>query len=150
MRICSLRNENPLENAEFKFSVNNEGEEVNKKPRSRRNIAEHSEGNADNKRQRNRRLESQALWSFYIVKNPDFLVCGFPRRYIDQSLQSSISARRIIIFEMHRTIFVLSFFLFLNPDAEIMPNLLFNTLLTITPHNTQKEEEEKKEQRMDL
>ena len=33
-----------------------------------------------------------------------------------------------------------------------MLNLLFNTLLTITPHNTQQEEEEeeKKEQRMDL
>ena len=27
------------ENADFKFSVNNEGEDVNKKPRSRRNIA---------------------------------------------------------------------------------------------------------------
>ena len=27
------------ENANFKFSVNNEGEDVNKKPRSRRNIA---------------------------------------------------------------------------------------------------------------
>ena len=49
------------ENANFKFSVNNEGEDVNKKPRSRRNIAYHSEGNADNKRQRNRRLESEAL-----------------------------------------------------------------------------------------
>ena len=24
MKICSLRNENPLENADFKFSVNNE------------------------------------------------------------------------------------------------------------------------------
>ena len=32
-----------------------------------------------------------------------------------------------------------------------MLNVLFNTLLTITLHNTQKEEEEeKKEQRMDL
>ena len=30
------------------------------------------------------------------------------------------------------------FCLFLNPDAEIMLHLLFNTLLTITPHNTQK------------
>ena len=49
------------ENADFKLSVNNEGEDVNKKPRSRRNIAQHSEGNADNKRQRNRRLESEAL-----------------------------------------------------------------------------------------
>ena len=47
------------ENADFKFSVNNEGEDVNKKPRNRRNIA--YEGNADNKRQRNRRLESEAL-----------------------------------------------------------------------------------------
>ena len=27
MKICSLRSENPLENADFKFSVNNEGEE---------------------------------------------------------------------------------------------------------------------------
>ena len=34
------------ENADLKFSVNNEGEDVNKKPRSRRNIA-YSEGNAD-------------------------------------------------------------------------------------------------------
>ena len=74
------------ENADFKFSVNNEGEDVNKKPRNRRNIAYHSEGNADNKRQRNRRLESEALWSFYTVENTDFLVCWFPRRYIDQSL----------------------------------------------------------------
>ena len=49
------------ENADFKFSVNSEGEDVNKKPRNRRNITYHSEGNADNKRQRNRRLESEAL-----------------------------------------------------------------------------------------
>ena len=32
----------------------------------------------------------------------------------------------------------------------MMLNLLFNTLLTITPHNTQKRREEKKEQRMNL
>ena len=49
------------ENADFKFSVNNEGEDVNKRPRSRRNIDEHSEGNGDNNRQRNRRLESKEL-----------------------------------------------------------------------------------------
>ena len=49
------------ENADFKFSVNNEGEDVNKKPRSRENIAQHSEDNATNKRQRNRKLESEAL-----------------------------------------------------------------------------------------
>ena len=82
------------ENADFKFSVNNEGEDVNKKPRSRENIAQHSEGNATNKRQRNRRLESEALWSFYSVENPDFLVCRFPRRYIDQRLQSFSSVLR--------------------------------------------------------
>ena len=34
--------------------------------------------------------------------------------------------------------FVLCFCLFRNPDAEIMLHLLFNTLLIITPHNTQK------------
>ena len=39
------------ENAEFKFSVNNEREDVNKKPRSREHIAQHSEGNATYKRQ---------------------------------------------------------------------------------------------------
>ena len=38
----------------------------------------------------------------------------------------------------HRAIFLLCFFPFLNADAEIMLNLLFNTLLTIIPHNTQK------------
>ena len=38
------------ENADFKFNVNSEGEDVNKKPRNRRNISWHSEGNADNKR----------------------------------------------------------------------------------------------------
>ena len=35
--VCEMKN--PLENADFKFSVNNEGEDVNKKRRSRRNIA---------------------------------------------------------------------------------------------------------------
>ena len=34
--------------------------------------------------------------------------------------------------------FVLCLCLFLNLDAEIMLNLLFNTLLTIKPHNKQK------------
>ena len=42
------------QNADLRFTVNNEGEEANKKPRSRKNIAQHSEGNPDNKRQRNR------------------------------------------------------------------------------------------------
>ena len=55
------------ENADFKFGVNNEGEDVNKKPRSRENIAQYSEGNATNKRQRNRRLESEALYDRFTV-----------------------------------------------------------------------------------
>ena len=38
------------ENADLKFSVNNEEEDVNKEPCSRENIAKHSEGNAKNKR----------------------------------------------------------------------------------------------------
>ena len=33
-------------------------------------------------------------------------------------------------------IFMLRFCVFLNPEAEIMLNMLFNTLLKITPHNT--------------
>ena len=37
------------ENADLKFSVNNEGEDVNKKP-----LSPASKGKADNKRQRNR------------------------------------------------------------------------------------------------
>ena len=40
----------------------------------------------------------------------------------------------------------LCFLFFLNQVAEIMLIMLFNTLLKITLHNTEKEEEEKKEQ----
>ena len=36
MKICSLRNENPLANADFKFSVNNEQEESLAQRRQRR------------------------------------------------------------------------------------------------------------------
>ena len=36
-----------------------------------------------------------------------------------------------------------AFVFFLNPDAKIMLNLLFNTLLTISPHNTQKRRKRK-------
>ena len=102
------------ENADFKFSVNNEGEDVNKKPRSRENIAQHSEGNATNKRQRNRRLESDAL--LMIV-----LHCGKPRylslpvsppmyRSTSAKLQFSFTARSIIIFR--RTALPYLFFVF--------------------------------------
>ena len=64
-----------------------------------------------------------------------------PQIYRSKSakFQLCITARRIII--LRRTApghFVLCFCLLLNPDTEIMLNLPFNTLLTITPHNTQK------------
>ena len=44
------------------------------------------------------------------------------------------------------------FVFFRNPKAEIMLTVLFNTLLKITPHNTQKRRRRKeiKEQGMDL
>ena len=61
--------------------------QIQREPRSRRNIAEHSEGNADNYRQRNRRLESAALWLF-TVENPS------PPIYVNQSLQSFSSVLR--------------------------------------------------------
>ena len=38
-------------------------------------------------------------------------------------------------------VFVFAFcFFFLTPEAEIRLNILFNTLLKITPHNTQKKD----------
>ena len=60
------------------------------------------------------------------------------------------TARRIIIFGRTSPghICSLFFFLFLNPDAEIMLNLLFNTLLTITPHNTQKKKKKKRKNKV--
>ena len=39
---------------------------------------------------------------------------------------------------------------FLNPAAEIMLNMLFNTLLKITPHNRPKRSGKKKAQSRDL
>ena len=81
------------ENADLKFSVNNEGEDLNKKP-----LSPASKGKADNKKteeQRNRRLEYQRHYDrFTTVENPHLIVCRFPRRYIDQSLQSFNSVLR--------------------------------------------------------
>ena len=87
--------------------------------------------------QRNSRLESEALWSFYTVENPHLLVCRCLCRY---KFQPCTTAQRIIIF-MRTALLHLCFvfvFVFLNPVAEVILNMLFNTLLTITPHNTQK------------
>ena len=124
------------ENADFKFSVNNEGEDVKKKPRSRENIAWHSEGNADNKRQE-REIGIRGIMIVLHCGKPRFLSLPVSSPiYWSKSakFQLCITARSIIIFR--RT--ALPFCLFLNPEAEIMLNLLFNTLFTITPHNTQK------------
>ena len=71
------------------------------------------------------------------------------RKPIPTDICTSKSAKVQLCFTAQTIIFrrtdVRCFCLFLNQDAEIMLNLLFNTLLTIRPHNTQKEEEEKKE-----
>ena len=71
--------------------------------------------------------------------------------------QLCTTARSIIIFMRTALpylcfVFVFAFcFFFLTPEAEIRLNILFNTLLKITPHNTQKKRlRKKKEQRMDL
>ena len=53
--------------------------------------------------------------------------------------QLSTTARSIIIFMRTALPYLWSVFLFLlNLEAEIMLNVLFNTLLKITPQNTQK------------
>ena len=61
------------ENADLKFSVSNEGEDVNNKPRSRENVAKHREGNAENRRQGNRGTEDWNSRGIMIV-----LHCGKP------------------------------------------------------------------------
>ena len=92
------------ENADLKFSVNNEGEDVNNKPRSRENVASHREGNAENRRQGNRGTEDWNSRGIMIV-----LHCGkltfislpvSPPIYRSKSakFQLCITARRIIIF----------------------------------------------------
>ena len=79
------------ENADFKFSVNNE-EDANEKPRSRENITASLSTARATPTTRDRGTEeqgtgiSEALWSFYTVENPHLSVCRFPRRYIDKSL----------------------------------------------------------------
>ena len=85
----------------------------------------------------------EALWSFFSVENTNLLVCRFLRRYIDQSLQScsSVLKNGPKYNNFHAnctTIFMLRFCFFLNPEPQIMLNMLLNTLLKITPHNTQK------------
>ena len=54
------------ENADFKFSVKNEGEDVNKKLRAEGTSLSTAKATPTT-RDRNRRLESEALWSFYTV-----------------------------------------------------------------------------------
>ena len=72
--------------------------------------------------------------SFYTVENPISLQVKFPA---DRSkFQFSITAGSMIIFT--RTVLPCLCFFFLNLAAEIILNMLFNTLLFITPHNTQK------------
>ena len=104
-------------------------------------------------RDRNRRLESEEYDRFTLSK-PRFLSLPVSLQiYRSKSakFQLCITARRIIIFRRTAPghICFFGFCLFLNPDAEIMLNLLFNTLLTITPHK-KKKKKKKKEQRMNF
>ena len=89
----------------------------------------------------------EAIWASIFKKGATILVCQLPRRYIDQSFSSVL---RPEVCELHCRVYVcvLFFFFFLNPAAEIMVNMLFNTLLKITLHDTQKKEKKKKDQRM--
>ena len=69
-----------------------------------------------------------------------FLAVKFPA---DRSkFQFSTTARSKLIIIFTRTVLPCLFlclgFFFLNPAAEIILSTLFNTLLEITPHNTQK------------
>ena len=72
--------------------------------------------------------------SFYIVENPNLLVSPLNSPPIDQSFSSILRP------ENCNAVFV---FFFLNPAAEIMIHMLFNTLLKITPHNRQKRRKRK-------
>ena len=92
------------ENADLKFSVSNEGEDVNNKPRSRENVAKHREGNAENRRQGNRGTEDWNSRGIMIV-----LHCGKPTfislpvsppiyRSKSAKFQLCTTARSIIIF----------------------------------------------------
>ena len=87
------------ENADFKFSVNNEGEDVNKKPRRRENTAQHSEGNATNKRQE-QEIGIRGIMIVLHCEKPRFLslpVSPPIYRSTSAKLQFSITARSIII-----------------------------------------------------
>ena len=74
---------------------------------------------------------SLAWNSLYTVENPDLLVCRS-----NSINNSTTTTTTIIIFT--RTVLPCLCFVFLNPAAELMLNMLLNTLLKITPHNTQK------------
>ena len=93
------------ENAEFKFSVNNEGEDVNKKPRSR-DRREHRPAQRRQRHQQETEEQEIGIRGIMIV-----LHCGKPRflslpvsppiyRSTSAKLQFSITARSIECFHM--------------------------------------------------
>ena len=75
MKICSLRNENPL-----------------REQRTRRVIS--TAKATPTTRDRGIGDWNQRHYDRFTLSKTDFLVCRFPRRYIDQSLQSSSSVLR--------------------------------------------------------
>ena len=68
---------------------------------------------------------------------PSLLVCRLYSPPIDQSFCN--------LYNFHANCTAVFVFFFLNPAAEIMLSMLFNTLLKITPHNTQKRRGRKNE-----
>ena len=84
------------------------------------------------------------------MENLNLLVCQFLRqkkRSKSAKFQLCTMARGIIIFMPNALLYLCFVFAFFpNPEVEIMLNMVFNTLLTICKN----EEEEKKEQHMDL
>ena len=91
-------------------------------------------GQQETEEQRNRRLEYQRHYDRFTLwktKSAKFQLCT--------------TARSIIIFMRTALPYLCSVFLFLlNLEAEIMLNVLFNTLLKVTPHNTQKKNKKKR------
>ena len=68
---------------------------------------------------------------------PSLLVCRLYSPPIDQSFCN--------LYNFHANCTAVFVFFFFNPAAEIMLSMLFNTLLKITPHNTQKRRGRKNE-----
>ena len=125
------------ENADFKFRVNNEEEDVNNNPRSRRK--EHRLAQRRQRRQQETEEQEIGIRGIMIVhcrkpipadicrsKSAKFQLCITARTTRNTYLAITVAKRGLV--NCTEPGFVLCFCLFLNPDAEIMLNLLFYTV----------------------